>query len=68
MREPLCIRLSKTRLIALGIGATCKPVFMKWRVKMFNIPDMYKMSLSFTDAEHVMSQYGETIIDNIQII
>ena len=32
---------------------------------MFNIPDMYTMNLSFTDAEHVMSQYGETIIDNM---
>ena len=32
---------------------------------MFNIPDMYKMNLSFTDAEHVMSRYGETIIDNM---
>jgi len=36
---------------------------------MFNIPDIYKINLSLTDAEHVMSRYNEydiTIIDNMR--
>lgn len=33
---------------------------------MFNIPDIHRINLSFTDAEHIMSSQGEngvTIID-----
>ena len=36
---------------------------------MFNIPDMYKMNMSFETAEHVMSSQGEngvTIIDAME--
>ena len=36
---------------------------------MFNIPDMYKMNMSFETAEHVMSSQGEngvTIIDTME--